>query len=56
MAGAIAQPTTLRAYKSITPKYSQPLGVRMQVMSLTQAWLGHSHRSAAPARCETDSA
>jgi heme/copper-type cytochrome/quinol oxidase subunit 1 len=41
MLGAIAQPTTLRAYRSsTTARYSQPLRVRMYVMSLTQAWLG----------------
>ena len=41
MLGAIAQPTTLRAYRSsTTAKYNQPLRVRMRVMSLTQAWLG----------------
>lgn len=38
MLGAIAQPTILRENKSITAaRYNQPLAVRMQVMSETQA-------------------
>ena len=41
MLGAMAQPTTLRAYKSSTvARYSQPAPVRMYVMSLTYARFG----------------
>ncbi len=41
IAGLIAQPTILRECKSSTAaRYSQPLRVRMLVISATQAWLG----------------